>query len=236
MDRTSARLGGVALVLAGLMGIVGGFLHGPQPGTVEAYAELGTAWTASHVAIAAAGTLLVVSALFLARSFVASAGEGWALLGSGVLLLAGVGLLAVGTIETVGFTALAGAASGGSAVAAEHAFLAASSVMTSMAMAAGYLLPVAVAAYGAAMLGADAWPGWLAWIGVVVGAGVLGLHLAGVTVPAMPQLPMYLLNAWLVVAGVLFFGSAGPAASEPERPTPEPRATATEEQHSRSMT
>ena len=35
MDQKSYQLGGILLLLAGLTGIVGGVLHGPQPGTLE---------------------------------------------------------------------------------------------------------------------------------------------------------------------------------------------------------
>lgn len=232
MDRTSTRLGGIVLVLAAVGALAGGILHGAQPGTVEAYAELGATWTASHVAIAVAGTLLAVSALFLAVRFAGSAGEGWALLGSGALLLGGVGLLAVGTIETVGFSGLAGAAEGGNAVAAQHAYLAASAVMTSLATAAGYLLPVAVVAYGVGMLGADDWPGWLGWAGIVIGAAALILTVTGITLPAAPQLTFYVLHAWIMVVGAIFFGSGGPAAdAEPVR-EPVRHEPARQERHS----
>lgn len=230
MDRTSHRLGGIALLLGALCGFVGGLLHGPQPGTLEAYAQLGAGWTASHVGIALAGTLLVVAAVFLARRFGGTSTEGWGLVGTGMLLVAGVSLLAVGTLETVGFSALLGASEGGSAVAAEHGFLATTAVMTSLATAGGYLLAAAVAFYGVAMLGSEDWPGWLGWAGVVIGAAAPVLDLTGVTVPGAPNLVLYLLTAWLAVFAVALMrggrtapagdapATGGPAVGEPARP------------------
>ena len=181
MDRKSQQLGGILLLLAGLAGIVGIFLHGPQPGTLEAFAELGTGWTVSHVAIGIMGTLFAISALFLARDFGGSEGEGWALAGSGVLLLAGVAALAIGAWETAGFSGLLGAQEAGSGVAAEHAFLATSTVMSSMATAGRLLFPVAITAYGLGMLKDQGWPAWLAWLGVVIGVASLAVSVFGIS-------------------------------------------------------
>ena len=203
MDRKSQQLGGILLLLAGLVGIVGSFLHGPQPGTLEAFAELGTGWTVSHVAIGIMGTLFAISALFLARGFRGAAGEGWALAGSGALLLAGVAALAIGALETAGFSALLAAGGG---APAEHAFLATSSVMGSMATAAGFLLPVAIAAYGLGMLKDQGWPAWLAWLGVVIGVVSLAVRVFGIPLGPVPNLPFYLSNGWFAIVGVIFMG------------------------------
>ena len=50
----------------------------------------------------------------------------------------------------------------GGGAAAEHAFLATSSVMGSAVTAAGFLVPVAITAYGLGMLKDRGWPEWLA--------------------------------------------------------------------------
>ncbi len=210
MDRKSQQLGGILLLLAGLVGIVGGFLHGPQPGTLEAFAELGTGWTVSHVLIGMAGTLFAISALFLARGFGGAAGEGWALAGSGALLLAGVLALAIGALETAGFSALLAAGSG---AAAEHAFLATSSVMGSMVAAVGFLFPVAITAYGLGMLKDQGWPEWLAWLGVVIGVASLAVNVFGIPLGPVPNLPFYLGNGWLAIVGVIFMGRGRSAAT-----------------------
>lgn len=229
MDRTSHRLGGIVLVVAALAGLVGGLLHGPQPGTLEAYGELGTAWTVSHLGIATAGAFFVVASLFLLRGFQGSPGEGWVLAGAGLLVVGGVALLGVGAIETAGFSGLAGAAEGGNAVGAGHGFLAATAVMTSLATSAGFLIPAAVAGIGVGVLRHGDWPGWLGWLGVILGLAVLALQVSGVTVPGVPALPLYLQNAWFAVVGVVFFrlgspSDAAPASTpvreEPARPEP----------------
>lgn len=206
MDRTSYQLGGILLVVAGIGGVVGAVLHGPQPGSLEALAGLGAAWTASHVLIGLAGALFGASAFFLIRHFAGSPGEGWALGGAAFVLLSGVAFLTIGAIETHGFSMLQGAADG-NAVAAEHAFLAASSFMASVAAAAGYLFPVAVGALSAGMLKDGAFPGWLGWTGLAVGAFALVLHASATTVFGMPYLPIILLNLWFALGGFYLFGA-----------------------------
>ena len=206
MDRKSQQLGGILLLLAGLAGIVGIFLHGPQPGTLEAFAELGTGWTVSHVAIGIMGTLFAISALFLARGFGGASGEGWAFAGSGALLLAGFAALAIGALETSGFSAALSAREAGGGAAAEHAFLATSYVMGSMATAAGFLFPVAITAYGLGMLKDQGWPAWLAWLGVVIGVASLAVRLFGIPLGPVPNLPSYLGNGWFAIVGVIFMG------------------------------
>lgn len=42
MDQKSYQMGGVVLILAALTGPGGGFLHEPQPATLDTYAALGT--------------------------------------------------------------------------------------------------------------------------------------------------------------------------------------------------
>jgi hypothetical protein len=210
MDKKSYRLGGIVLLLAALVGVVGGFLHPPQPGTLDAFAELGTQWTVSHVAIGMTGTLLAISALFLARHFAGTAGEGWALVGSGALLLAGVAILAVGALETAGFSALLAADSG---AAAEHAFLATSSVMGSMFAAARLLGPVAITAYGLGMLKDQGWPMWLAWLGVVIGVALLAVNVFGISLGPASNLFGYLSNVWYAIVGTIFMGKGTAAAT-----------------------
>ena len=209
MDQKSYRLGGIVLLLAGLSGIVGSFLHPEQPETLDAFAALGTAWTISHVAIGMTGTLLLISALFLSRHFAGSAGEGWGLVGSGALVLGGVTILAIGVLETSGFSA---AADAGGGAAAEHAFLATSLVMGSMVAGAGLLVPIAIIAYGLGMLQDQGWPVWLVWLGVVIGVASLALNVFGIQLESAPNLPLYFSDGWWVVVGVIFMGK-GTAAT-----------------------
>ena len=220
MDQKSYQLGGILLLLAGLTGIVGGVLHGPQPGTLEALAELGTAWTVSHVLIGITGSLLVISALFLARHFGGSAGERWALVGSGALLLGGGAVLAIGALETAGFSALLAAGGG---AAAEHAFLATSSVMGSAVTAAGFLVPVAITAYGLGMLKDQGWPEWLAWLGVVIGVASLAVNVFGIPLGPIPDLFVYASDVWYAIVGVIFMGK-GTAVATATRVTDPPFA------------
>ena len=163
MDRSGYQIGGIALLLAALSSAIGSAFHGAQPQTLEVFSQLGASWTVSHVAIGVAGSLFVVSAIALVRHFAGAAGEGWSFLGSGTLLLGGVALLGIGAWETSGFSSLLAAQEGGAGVAADHAYLATSAVMSSMATAAGFLFPVAITAYGLGMLKESGWPVWLAW-------------------------------------------------------------------------
>jgi len=146
MDRKSQQLGGILLLLAGVGGIAGNFLHGAQPQSLDALAALGSMWTISHVLIAIIGTLFIIAALSLARDFVGPEGEGWALTGSGALLLSSVAIFLIGALETTGFSGLLRAQAAGSGAAADHAFLALGRVMGSMVTAAGFLFPAASAA------------------------------------------------------------------------------------------
>ena len=224
MDRKSQQLGGILILLAGLAAIVGNFLHPTQPQTLDAFAGLGTQWTASHVAIGIAGTLFLISALLLARDFRRAAGEGWALAGSGALLLAGVTVLVIAALETAGFSRLLAAQEAGSGVAAEHAFLAVGSVMGSMVTAAGFLFPVATTAFGLGMLKDQSWPAWLAWLGVVIGVASLALNVFGIPLgPVQGALNSYLGSGWFVVVGVIFMARARVAVWANRRRTDRPR-------------
>ena len=104
MDQKSYQMGGVVLILAALTGIVGNVLHGPQPATLDAYAALGTGWMVSHVAIAMTGTLYVIASLFLARHFAGTAGNGHALVATGLVIVGGIAVFAIGALETSGFS------------------------------------------------------------------------------------------------------------------------------------
>ena len=224
MDRKSQQLGGILIILAGLIAIVGSVLHPMQPETLEEFADLGALWTASHVAIGIAGTLFLIAALHLARDFQRSAGEGWALAGCGVLLLGGVTLMVVGALETAGFSRVLAAQEAGSAVAAEHAFLAVTAVMESMGTAAGYLFPVATTAFAFGMLRDQSWPAWLAGLGVAIGVASLALNVSGTALgPVQDVLNRYLGRGWFVVVGVMFMGRARAAVWATRRQVERPR-------------
>lgn len=224
MDRKSQQLGGIFIILAGLIAIVGNVLHPTQPETLEAFAELGARWTASHIAIGIAGTLFLVSALHLARDFQRSAGEGWALAGSGVLLVGGVTVLLIGALETAGFSRVLAAQEAGSGVAAEHAFLAVGAVMGSLVTAAGFLFPVATMAFALGMLRDQSWPAWIAGVGVVIGVASLALNVSGTALgPVQDVLNRYLGNGWFIVVGVMFTGRARAAVWATRRQAERPR-------------
>ena len=175
--------------------------------TLDAYAALGASWTISHVSISMTATLLLIGSLFLARHFAGTAGNGLALVAAGLLIVGGVAIFALGVLETSGFSAAA--AEGG--VAGQHAFVAISAVMGSMFTGSGFLFPVALAAYGVAMLKDSGWPAWLAWLGVLIGVASLALNIFGITLPG-PGILGYLTNAWYLVLGVLFMGRGGSSA------------------------
>ncbi len=204
MDQKSYQLGGIVLILAALAGVVGTFFHGPQPATLDAYAALGASWTISHVSISMTATLLLIGSLFLARHFAGTAGNGLALVAAGLLIVGGAAIFALGVLETSGFSAAA--AEGG--VAGQHAFVAVSAVMLSMSAGAAFLFPVALAAFGLAMLQDSGWPAWLAWLGVLFGVASLALNIFGITLPG-PGILGYLTNAWYLAFGVLFMGRGG---------------------------
>jgi len=211
MDQKSYQLGGIVLVLSSLTAAVGSFLHGDQPATLDAYNALGTSWAVSHVAIGISATLLLIGALFLARHFAGTAGNGLALVAAGSLIVGGVAIFALGALETSGFSAAA--AEGG--VAGQHAFVAVSAVMLSMSAGAGFLFPVALAAFGLAMLQDSGWPAWLAWLGVVLGVATLAVNVFGIPLGPVPNVFGYLSDGWYVILGVLFMGrgQAGQAAT-----------------------
>lgn len=197
----SHNAAGLLLATGAVALVVGGLIHGPQPGTLEAYAErAGAGWTFSHVLIALAGALFGISAPLLGRRFAGAPGEAWGLAGTGALLLTGVGFLAVGALETTGFATVLGAAEAAEGAGGEAAYLATTAVMASVATAAGYTLAAAVVAYGAAMVAGGS-SAWLGSTGVVVGVGYAGLTAFGLALPVLPQAPFYLLGAWLAVAG-----------------------------------
>jgi hypothetical protein len=207
MHRKTYQVGGVVLLGAGLIGIVGGILHAPQPATLEAYAELDLGrWRASHVAIALAGVLFAISALAFARHFAGAAAEAWALVGAASLLLGGIALAAIGTLETTGFSALLTAREAAGAVAAEHAFAAVSAVMFSAGSLGGFVFPVAVLAFGLAMLGDTAWPRWLAWAGRLTGvAALVYLLLRPLIKIVLLQQQFELFQSTAEIAGPVFF-------------------------------
>ena len=203
MDQKSYQLGGIVLILAALAGVVGSFLHGPQPETLAAYAALGTSWTVSHIAIGITGSLFVVSSLFLARHFADTSGAGLALVATGLVIVGGVAVFAIGALETSGFSTVLDSGTG---PAAQHAFLATSAVMGSVATGAGFLFPVAIAAYGLAMLKDRGWPEWLAWLGVVLGVASLAVNVFGIPLGPVPNVFGYLTDGWYAVLGLLFMG------------------------------
>lgn len=217
MDRSALRMGGVLVAALGVSAALGNFLHPPQPASLEAFAGMDQGvWNLAHVAIGVAGLLLVVSALFLARQFTDAAGEGWALVGAGSLILGGVGILAVGAIETSGFQALLGQVDSAGA-GAEHAFLAATAGMGALATAAFLLMATGVLTFGVAMSRSEAWPAWAAWSGVAIGALGLVINVTGILLPdAVANVPFYLIAAWFVAAGSLLFMMG--------RPQPAPQA------------
>ncbi len=209
MDQKGYQLGGIILILAALTGVVGSLLHGPQPETLDAYAALGASWTISHVSISMTATLLLIGSLFLARHFADTAGYGLALVAAGLLIVGGVAIFALGALETSGFSAAA--AEGG--VAGQHAFVAVNAVMGSLFAGAGFLYPVAIAAYGLAMLKDDNWPVWLAWLAVVIGLAELAMNLFGLSGGGVSTTLGYMSSGWYAVLGVLFMGRGASASA-----------------------
>jgi hypothetical protein len=77
-----------------------------------------------------------------------------------------------------------------------------------MATAAGFLFPVAIAAYSLAMLKEGGWPEWL---GLVIGVASLAVNVFGISLP-LPNLFGYVSNGWYAVLAVLFMGKGRAAA------------------------
>lgn len=207
---------GLLLLGAGLMGILGGALHGTQPATLAALAEIDPArWRLSHGLIAVAGAVFVVAAPMATRAFMGTAGEALAWVGAGSLLLNGLALLFVGTLETTGFLGLLGTAEAAGEQAAEHAFVAVGAVMASASAIGGYAFPLAVAAFGFAMLAGKtgpAWLAWLAWLGIVAAALGIAARLFGFALPGGGALlPYYTWNAWFVAMGAVLLRLASAA-------------------------
>lgn len=222
MDRSTLKMGGVVLVLLGVAGLVGAQTHGPQPATVQEFMTMGTIWKVSHIAIALAGALMVVSALLLLDGVSRPGGGIWAFGGSGLLLVGGVALFLIGALETTGFSTVAAQSD---AAWAESAFMTITAAVIALSATGSILIGAAIAAYGIGMSGHEAWPGWLAWAGVAAGLFVVGLGAFGITLPdAFALGPFYLINAWFVLAGVhlLRMSSAGQAPVAAPVAPPEP--------------
>jgi hypothetical protein len=219
MDLQRNRVGGGILVLAGLLSAAGGYLHGPQPGTLSAYGSLnGAGWHTSHVAIGLAGVLFAAASVFLNRLFTGTAGETWSLAGAVTLLLAGFTLFLVGALETTGFQSLTRI---GDAAVAESAFQAVSASMAALATAAGPLFAATVLLFGLAMLAAKESPSWIGWSGAVLGAVTLAMGVAGLSLSGLPaDVVYYAQNVWWVLLGTHLYraGEArvpGPVIREP---------------------
>jgi hypothetical protein len=157
-----------------------------------------------------AGTLYVIASLFLARHFAGIAGNGHALVATGLVIGGGVTVFAIGALETSGFSTVLAVGTG---AAAQHAFLGTSAVMGFMAASAGYLFPVAIVAYGLAMMRDSGWPGWLAWLGVVLGVVSLVVNRFGIPVGPVPNLLGYVSDVWYAILGMLFMGRGGSATT-----------------------
>lgn len=207
MEHQTNRVGGSILVLGALLASSGGLLHGPQPVDVPAFEALDTSrWHASHVAIGLAGALFFAAAIYLARHFVGKSGEAWGIAGTAALLLAGIGVVGVGALETTGFSIAHGMHEAGDAAAAHSAFRTITAVMASVATAAGLAGASAALLYGIAMHWTRPWPEWLAWSGIGVGVALLAITLLGITLPgALARIPNLVGQAWWVAVGVILF-------------------------------
>jgi len=75
-----------------------------------------------------------------------------------------------------------------------------------MAASAGYLFPLAIIAYGVAMMRDSGWPGWL---GVVLGVVSLVVSHFAISLGPVPNLLGYVNDVWYGILGMLFMGRGG---------------------------
>ena len=213
MDRKLHQVGGLLLISAGLMALVGLAFAPPQPGFLSKLAGMGTGSGVQATATGVGGFLFVASMLFLARHFAGVRGEAWAFLGTVSLLLGSVALAwmaAWGMPEPSGFLR-----AGGSPDRATAAF-----VTTSMPRVGALLIPIAVASFGLGGLRSRSWPRWLGWLGLIIGVGSAGVSASGVSLGAASAVPQALGYLWLAGTGALFMRirraeGQGPAAGPP---------------------
>ena len=218
MDRRVHQLGGVVLFLAGMAAAAGGALHPLDAGILAEFGTMDLQWRVSQFAILLAGPLFVLSTIFLARHFASAAGEGLALLGTGSLLLGGLALAVVGGGNVAW---LMTALDKGGSVGADD-LVDGSALLQSTVGAIGFLFPLSIAAFGAAMVRHGHWPGWLAWAGVAIGTAFVTIQFFDIPLGPVPSLPHVLAYEWFAVVGIVFVGKTreGNTAEAPQLETP----------------
>jgi hypothetical protein len=202
MDRRVHQLGGVVLFFAGMAAAMGGALHPLDAGVLAEFGAMDLQWRVSQFALLFAGPLFVLSTIFLARHFASAAGEGLALLGTGSLLLGGLALAVVGGGNVAWLMTALG--KGGSVGSEDLA--GGSALLQSTVGAVGFLFPLSMAAYGAAMVRHGHWPGWLAWAGVAIGTAFVTIRFFDIPLGPVSSLPHVLAYEWFAVAGIVFVG------------------------------
>jgi hypothetical protein len=223
MDRRVHQLGGVVLFLAGMAAAAGGALHPLDAGILAEFGGMDLQWRVSQFAILFAGPLFVLSTIFLARHFASAAGEGLALLGTGSLLLGGLALAVVGGGNVAWLMTALGR---GGSVGAED-LAGGNALLQSTVGAVGFLFPLSIAAFGAAMVRHGDWPGWLAWAGVAIGTAFLTIQFFDIPLGPGSSLPHVLAYEWFAVVGIVFVGKTRErtAAEAPPLETPSDEET-----------
>jgi hypothetical protein len=192
------RFAGFALIAGALLFLIGMLLHPPAETLAASHSAL------AHWLYTFSVALLVAGAFGLWRSFAGGAGEGWAVLALGGLVVGMGSAIGVWGAEWAAHVV----AERGADAAVTDALLAITLVSAPVVGAMGWL---AVAALGAAMLRDGSWPVWLGYAGVVVG---LGLAATQALLPASSPLHMagLLGLAWLAFTGWTLFQRAPTAA------------------------
>jgi hypothetical protein len=188
------RFTGFALVAGALLFVLGMLLHPPAETILASHSVL------AHWLYTLAVALLVAGAFGLWRSFAGGAGEGWAVLALGALIVAMGSAIGVWGPEWAAHVL----AQGGGDAAISDALLATTLVSAPVVGAVAWL---AVAALGAAMLRDGGWPVWIGYAGIVIG---LGLAATQALLPA--DSPVHMVGPlgfiWLAFAGWSHFRTA----------------------------
>ena len=224
-ERALLRTGSVAAIAGAVLGAIGTALHPRDDQFADTSAHLqeiadSTVWVGVHLGIVVAILLLVGGLAALSRSITEGWGAAFARLGfASALVGTAITVVLVGGTDGIAMKVVADAwASSRDPALFQAAFVLEQVNFGLLSMFIFILFGLTFTLYGLAVSLTDAYPKWLGWAGLVVGAAgsLLGLVQAYngpsilVTIVLFP-ITATLLTAWMVAMGVLMWRKAGAA-------------------------